>query len=155
MSQSIDRRVVLIALTTLSAMPAQANSARLKVYRSPTCGCCMGWVRHMERDGFSVDVINQTDLAPIKRSAGVPESLESCHTAFIDGYVVEGHVPAKSVRKLLSERPDIIGIAVAEMPTGSPGMEVPGARLEPFKVMTIPKNGAPSVFVDFPNGYRT
>jgi len=155
MSQSIDRRVVLIALTTLSAMPAQANSARLKVYRSPTCGCCIGWVRHMERDGFSVDVINQADLAPIKRSAGVPESLESCHTAFIDGYVVEGHVPATSVRKMLSERPDIIGIAVAEMPTGSPGMEMPGAPPEPFKVMTIPKNGAPSVFVDFPNGYRT
>ena len=88
------------------------------VYKTPSCGCCNGWIEHLEAAGFEVDARNIRDLMSIKRDAGVPVQLSSCHTALIDGYVVEGHVPIEQVQRMLAERPDIAGIAVPGMPTG-------------------------------------
>lgn len=114
------------------------------VYKSPTCGCCNGWVDHMEAAGFAVDARNTTDLMTVKRDGGVPPQMSSCHTAIIDGYVVEGHVPAEQVKELLAARPSIAGIAVPGMPVGSPGMEGPNAR--PYQVLSFTHSGEAQVF---------
>jgi hypothetical protein len=114
------------------------------VYKSPTCGCCNGWVEHMERAGFVVDARNTTDLMTIKREGGVPPQMSSCHTAIIDGYVVEGHVPAEQVKQLLAERPQIAGIAVPGMPIGSPGMEGPNPK--PYQVLSFTHTGEAEAF---------
>ena len=114
------------------------------VYKTPTCGCCNGWVDHMKAAGFVVDARNTTDLMTVKRDGGVPPQMSSCHTAIIDGYVVEGHVPAEQVKQLLAERPAVAGIAVPGMPIGSPGMEGPNAR--PYQVLSFSHAGEASVF---------
>lgn len=111
--------------------PKQAEAAPMVVYKSPTCGCCGAWVDHVRENGFEVEVKEVFDLEPIKAAAGVPGQMESCHTAMIDGYVVEGHVPAEDIKRLLSEKPDVKGIAVPGMPIGSPGMEM-GDQKEPY-----------------------
>lgn len=130
-----------------AATPA-ANAAlgepTLVVYKTPTCGCCKGWVKSMESAGFKVEVHDLPDLASVKRAAGVPDSLQACHTARIGGYVVEGHVPAADIRRLLAERPDIAGIATPGMPMGSPGME--GAYADHYDVMTFGGNGRSTVY---------
>jgi len=150
----IQRRAILGFAALWLVAPAGATSRpTMTMHRSPTCGCCGAWAAYMRRAGFTVTIINETDLAPIKSRAGVPDPLQSCHTAFIDGYVIEGHVPAEAIEKLLAERPTIMGIAVPEMPTGSPGMEVPGAKPEPFKVMAFRQGGASGVFMDYPYGF--
>jgi hypothetical protein len=114
------------------------------VYKTEGCGCCNGWVEHLRDAGFEVDARNVTDLMSIKRDAGVPASNSSCHTALVDGYVVEGHVPADVIKKLLAERPEIAGVAVPGMPTGSPGMEGPGAK--PYDVLTFDRQGRNTVY---------
>ena len=114
------------------------------VYKSPTCGCCNGWVEHMERAGFVVDARNTTDLMTIKREGGVPPQMSSCHTAIIDGYVVEGHVPAGKVKQLLVERPQIAGLAVPGMPIGSPGMAGPNPK--PYQVLSFTHTGEAEAF---------
>jgi hypothetical protein len=98
----------------------------MMVYKSPTCGCCGAWIEHVEAHGFRVAVQNLPDITVAKRELGVPQELWSCHTARIGDYLVEGHVPAIDIERMLSERPAIAGIAVPGMPAGSPGMEVPG-----------------------------
>ena len=115
-------------------------ATEVTVYKSPWCGCCTGWVDHMKANGFSVKVVEQEDLSPIKRQYGVPENLESCHTAEIEGYTIEGHVPASDIMKLLAERPDAKGLAVPGMPVGSPGMEQ-GNEKEPYPVVLFSKDG--------------
>jgi hypothetical protein len=156
MTTSIDRRMLLATLLAGAGGGAWAQARpRMAVYKSPSCGCCMAWVTHIEKAGLQVTVVQRDDLEGIKRTAGVPDALQSCHTAFIDGYVVEGHVPAAAIERLLRERPAVIGLSVPGMPIGSPGMETPGQRPEPFAVMTIPLSGAPAVFVDYPKGYGT
>ncbi|MDA1090699.1 MAG: DUF411 domain-containing protein [Proteobacteria bacterium] len=135
--------VFAIALTTRAA-PAQ--SADIVVYKSPTCDCCKNWVAHMQRNGHSVKTQNLDDLDMIKKMAGVPEPLQSCHTAMVDGYVVEGHVPAKDVERLLTERPKARGIAVPGMPAGSPGM---GGQAEPYNVMLFQPDGSSSVYARY------
>ena len=114
---------------------AQSQQTEMVVYLSPTCGCCMKWVEHMEEAGFSVEPRKMRDMGSIKEQLGVPRSASSCHTAVIDGYVVEGHVPAPIVRRFIEEKPDLPGIAVPGMPIGSPGMEGPNAR--PYEVVTF------------------
>ncbi len=114
------------------------------VYKSPTCGCCNGWIDHLRAAGFTVDARNTTDIMPVKLESGVPVQMSSCHTAIIDGYVVEGHVPADQVKRLLAERPDLAGIAVPGMPTGSPGMEGPNAR--PYEVLSFTHSGEAAVY---------
>jgi hypothetical protein len=98
----------------------------MTVYKTPWCGCCTAWVKHLRRDGFEVRVIEREDLAPVRASLSVPDRLASCHTAEIAGYAIEGHVPAADIRRLMSERPDAAGLSVPGMPLGSPGMEMQG-----------------------------
>ena len=113
---------------------AHAAEASLRVYKSPYCGCCRVWARHMHAAGFDVRETNMEDLEPIKARLGVPTELRSCHTAVVQGYVVEGHVPATDVLRMLSERPTATGLAVPGMPIGSPGMEQ-GQHKEPYSVV--------------------
>ncbi|MEX0692143.1 MAG: DUF411 domain-containing protein [Gemmatimonadales bacterium] len=123
------------AIVALRTPPAAAEDTVITVYKSPTCGCCAAWVDYMREAGFNVTVEDVTDLHAVKARHGVPRQLESCHTAIAEGYVVEGHVPADLVTRLLAERPaDAWGIAVPGMPAGSPGMEQ-GDRREPYDVI--------------------
>ena len=114
----------------------------VRVYKTPTCGCCAAWVTHLREAGFAVAVVDTADLAPLKAQFGVPSGLGSCHTARVGGYTVEGHVPAADVARLLRERPaDVAGIAVPGMPLGSPGMEVPGQPAQPYDVVAFGPKG--------------
>ena len=117
---------------------------QVTVYKTPTCGCCRAWVDHLRGHGFEVVERDSADLAPVKRAHGVPAELESCHTAIVAGYVVEGHVPADLVAKLLTERPDVAGLAVPGMPQGSPGME--GPVKEAYDVLAFQKDGRTTVY---------
>ncbi len=114
----------LLSATAFAALP------EVTVWRDPSCGCCEGWVRHMRGHGFPVKVIAAPDLAPVKARNGVPRALESCHTATVGGYVLEGHVPAPSVTRLLAERPRAKGLAVPGMPLSSPGMDAGDDRYD-------------------------
>ena len=137
------------ATVTLAASPARADADALPtalVYKTPTCGCCSLWVDHMREAGFEVDARDLNDIIPIKIDAGVPPRMSSCHTALIDGYVVEGHIPAEHVKQLLADRPDIVGIAVPGMPIGSPGMEGIGAR--PYQVLSWDREGNVEVYAE-------
>lgn len=116
------------------------------VYKTPTCGCCNGWIEHLEEEGFTVDARDTRDLMTVKRDAGVPTQLSSCHTAIVDGYVVEGHIPAEHLKSLVADRPDIAGIAVPGMPTGSPGME--GPNPQPYQVISFTRDGELSVYAE-------
>ncbi|MCM2277324.1 MAG: DUF411 domain-containing protein [Oligoflexia bacterium] len=129
--------------------PAQAGI--VKVYKSPNCGCCSKWEEHLMESGFRVESEKVEDLAAIKAAHGVARELGSCHTALIDGYVVEGHVPVKAIQKLLSERPEIAGISVPGMPIGSPGMEQ-GDGMDPYDVVSFDKQGKTAVFLEFGKG---
>lgn len=124
-----------------------AADGQVVVYKSPTCGCCGGWVDHMRESGYdvaTVDVQEYAALAAKKAEHGVPNDLGSCHTAVVDGYTVEGHVPASVIAKLLRERPDIRGIAVPGMPVGSPGME--GPNPQPYDVIAFRQDGSRVVY---------
>lgn len=143
------RRTFLIATAALlAAAPVfAAEQPLVTVYKDPSCGCCGAWADHIAKAGFAVKVVESASLEKLKAEKGVPQALQSCHTALVAGYVLEGHVPAEAVKKLLNERPAIKGLAVAGMPAGSPGMEMPGVAPEPFDVMTF---GATSgVFMKF------
>jgi hypothetical protein len=107
---------------------AQDKQTEVVVYRSPTCNCCSKWVEHLEENNFSVKEIRTSDMQAIREKHGVSQELASCHTAIIDGYVVEGHVPASDIRTLLKTKPNVIGIAVPAMPIGTPGMEMGGDK---------------------------
>lgn len=111
----------------------------LTVYKSLSCGCCGWYVSYLKRHGFRVDTVNMSDLDEIKTKYHVPNQLRSCHTTLAGNYVVEGHIPVEAIKKLLDEKPDIGGIAMAGMPSGSPGM--PGAKSGPFKIHSISKTG--------------
>ena len=137
--------VALSGLRT-GARVGAAALPEVVVYKSPTCGCCTEWVAHLRRHGFPVRSEDVAELQPVKARHGVPEELQSCHTALVGGYVVEGHVPADLVERLLRERPKVAGIAVPGMPVGSPGMEVPGARAERYRVLTFDRGGRTGVF---------
>jgi hypothetical protein len=128
------------------AVAAAQELPTVLVYKTPTCGCCIGWVEHLEAAGFTVDARDVTDIMTVKRDGGVPPQMSSCHTAIVDGYVVEGHVPADQVERLLAERPEVAGIAVPGMPTGSPGMEGPNAR--PYQVLSFTHTGEAAVFAE-------
>ena len=120
--------------------------AVIDVYKTPTCGCCSKWVEHLRHEGFEVRTTDLADLAEIKASHGVPRQLESCHTALVAGYVLEGHVPGADVQRLLEERPAIAGLAVPGMPIGSPGMEIPGSNAQPYDVIAFRNDGSRQVF---------
>ncbi len=122
-----------------------AHAATMTVYKSPACGCCAKWVEHVEKHGFAVTTVPTVDMMAVKKKAGVPDDLVSCHTTIVSGYVVEGHVPAADIKRLLAQKPRAKGIAVAGMPMGSPGMEH-GDHRQPYATMLIGKDGKTSVF---------
>ena len=145
-STMMHRRSLLLAGASLFASaPALAAAPELTVYKSPSCGCCRGWITHMARAGFRPKVIETEDLAPVRARLGVPDSAASCHTATVGGYFVEGHVPAGDVQRLLRERPKARGIAVPGMPIGSPGMESPTGEKQAYQTLLITASG-PRVF---------
>ncbi len=110
------------------------------VYKSPTCGCCASWTEHLRARGFPVETIDRDDITEVKDANGVPAEARSCHTAIVDGYVVEGHVPVEDIERLLTERPDARGLAVPGMPLGSPGMEQ-GDTVQPYDVLLLTDAG--------------
>lgn len=149
------RRDVLHALAAAAALatalPGRAGPGdpRIDVYKTESCGCCGAWVDHLKAAGFQVTVHNVADTAVERKRLGMPASFGSCHTASVAGYVVEGHVPAEDIRRLLATRPAAIGLAVPGMPVGSPGMEM-GSRRDPYDVLLIDKAARASVFARYP-----
>lgn len=131
---------------TLGRMPwtADPNATRIVVYASPTCDCCRAWVRHLTSNGFAVTKELMNDVTPMKQRHGVPEDLWSCHTALVEGYAVEGHVPADLIQQMLRERRAIAGLAAPGMPNGSPGME--GPTRERYEVIAFSRSGATEVY---------
>jgi len=127
---------------------ASGKTGEIIVYKTPTCGCCGAWVQHLTEAGLNARTINQDDLTKTREKLGAPDDLRSCHIAVADGYVVEGHVPADAIKKLLAERPDAVGIFVPGMPSGSPGMEGP-YRSQAYDVILLRRDGAREVFVSY------
>jgi hypothetical protein len=139
-SLTISRRVLLGALATtplftVSSASAIAPLPRITVTKDPSCGCCGAWVDHVRAAGFPVEVIESPAVNRLKIRLGVPQDLASCHTAEVGGYVIEGHVPADAIKRLLAEKPQAKGLAVAGMPIGSPGMEVAGVENDAYDIM--------------------
>jgi len=149
-SRTIHRRALLAAGAAdllLSGCARAAKPGTLVVYKTPYCGCCKGWVAHMDRAGFSPTVKEVEDLAPVRGRYGVPFKLSSCHTGVIGGYVIEGHVPPEDVTRLLREKPKALGLTVPGMPIGSPGMEVPNRPAESFQtLLLLDRSGRTQVF---------
>ncbi|WP_430765640.1 DUF411 domain-containing protein [Roseateles flavus] len=135
------------------AMPglALAVAPRVQVWKGPACGCCTDWIRHLQAQGFQVDVTEGGNTQARQR-LGIPLALGSCHTALVGGYALEGHVPAREIRRLLQERPQALGLAVPAMPLGSPGMDGPayGARKDPYEVLLLLKDGSTRVYQNYP-----
>jgi hypothetical protein len=146
------RNALSMALGAMAfvAVPTFAAGALppVEVFRSPSCGCCGAWVDHLKAAGFDVKVTMVDDTSAARRKYGLPDKFGSCHTAVVAGYVVEGHVPAADVKKLLAMKPVAVGIAVPGMPVGSPGMEM-GARKDPYQVLLIDKQGRERVFSSY------
>lgn len=145
-------RIPIFAALMLSAILATACSRAapegapvVTVYKSPTCQCCSKWVAHLRAAGFAVETRNEAAMNPLKSSLGVSQPLWSCHTAVVAEYIIEGHVPAADIRRLLAEKPKARGIAVPGMPIGSPGMEM-GARHDPYEVMLFDEAGQTQTF---------
>jgi hypothetical protein len=142
-TRSLSRRVLLLGSMALAAAPAFAGERpSVRVHKDPDCGCCNGWVTHLKQAGFAVAAIDTDRLSAVKARLGVPPELASCHTAEIGDYVIEGHVPAVAIDRLLAERPQAKGLAVPGMPIGSPGME--GGEPETYDVMLFGAAGARS-----------
>ena len=136
-------KLIFIGLMTAPAAwaaPGAVKPPTVQVYKDPACGCCTAWIKHLQANGFQVVAHDTNDVAAHKRRLGVPFGVGSCHTAEVGGYVVEGHVPAQDIRRLLSERPRVRGLVVPGMPMGSPGME--GERKDAFDVLLIDRDGS-------------
>jgi hypothetical protein len=131
---------VVGAVATTQAPPAPA----VLVYKSPSCGCCKAWMSHLEANGFKVTGKDVDNVQPVKDDVGLPAKLASCHTAIVDGYVVEGHVPAADIQRLLKERPKIVGLSAPGMPPSSPGMDQPGNI--PYDVIAFDAKGNTTVY---------
>ena len=145
-------RFQLLAPFALIACAQAATAATLDVVKSPTCGCCTQWVERMKAAGFTVNVRDVPDTTPVAQAAGVPDTMRSCHTAKVGGYVIEGHVPAADIKRLLAQKPTgAVGLSVPGMVAGSPGMEVPG-RSDRYQVMLIRKDGRHTVWATHGGG---
>ena len=152
--------LLLVALSGLSACDTAKSSSEavataavaatqakeVVMYKSPNCECCTGWAEHLRAEGFTVVVHKRDDMDVIKAKYGVTDKLASCHTALVDGYVIEGHVPAADVEKLLQERPDVLGLTAPGMPMKSPGMQAAGKAPKNYNVLAFDKDGAVTVF---------
>lgn len=150
MSDGLSRRAVLRSLSALAIvapLPAWGAAPSIRVVKDPNCGCCSAWMAILAAEGFNVAQVNvgQTELQRFKALSGVPEEMASCHTAIVEGYVIEGHVPVADMRRLLAERPAALGLAVPGMPNGSPGMG-PESEREAYDVFLMHKDGSVEVF---------
>lgn len=160
MSVDCRRRAVLAALAAAALVPAFARAQRalpeVEVYKSPTCGCCNDWIKHLQAAGFSVKANDVPDSRFVRARFGMPAKFASCHTALVGGYVVEGHVPAREIKRLLAQRPNALGLAVPGMPVGSPGMDGPEYRgvVDPYDVLLVQPDGRASVFASYPGNAR-
>ena len=146
------KRTAFWALTIVGAVAilvrvvfAQGQPA-ISVLRDPGCGCCLNWVAHLQKAGFKVTVAESPEMEAVKDRRGVPKAARSCHTGVVDGYIIEGHVPAADIQRLLKERPAVVGLAVPGMPAGSPGMEVSSGVVQPYNVVAFDKTGKTTVF---------
>ena len=140
--------VAMVALLASAAAPVTHEHpapVRVTVFKDPNCGCCRSWIEHLRKHGFEVVARDTSDVGGAKRAGRVPQQLYSCHTAFVNGYIVEGHVPAADIRRLLQDKPKVAGIAVAGMPAGSPGMET-GGRADAYDVVAFNRDGTTRVF---------
>lgn len=143
---NVSRRGFLgLSAAALVACATREPVKAITVYRSPSCGCCGGWVDHLRAAGWNVTVEMMDDLTPVVTRLGVPDAMRSCHTGEAGGYFVEGHVPAADIERLLRERPNALGIAVPGMPIGSPGMEM-GDRRQPYQTLLVDRGGGATVF---------
>ena len=149
----MNRRTFLLTAAAF-ALPVYAAPAPsiVEVYKSPACGCCGGWVAHMRANGFNVDVHEVSEPALYRSRYGVPDALGSCHTALVGGYAIEGHVPAREIKRLLAERPKARGLAVPGMVAGSPGME--GDRSDPYDVVLFQADGRYSTYAHYVGNRR-
>ena len=143
MAKPIAVLLTLFALGAVANLPASAAEA-VDVYKSPYCGCCEKWVEHLRQGGFAVRTHDVNDVPAARQRLGMPERLGSCHTAKVAGYVVEGHVPAADIQRLLKEKPQAVGLAVPSMPPGSPGMESP--KPVPYNTLLVRTGGEITVF---------
>ncbi len=144
-------KIAIIILTFVFSYAATVNakdshSKDIVVYKNPECGCCKKWITYLKRNNYNVTEKNTRDVFAEKKRLGVPEKISACHTAVIDGYVIEGHVTHRDIKRLLLLRPDVKGIAVPGMPTGTPGMEK-GDIKEKYNVMSFDKKGKINIFV--------
>ena len=139
-----------VAVSVMLPPEASAEARTIRVWKSPTCGCCNDWITYLEANGFSVTSYN-TGNSQARSDFGMPSRFGSCHTGEIDGYAIEGHVPAREIYRLLEEKPDAIGITVPAMPRGSPGMDGPiyGGVVDPYDVLLIAKDGTASVYQSY------
>lgn len=138
---------VNVSQTSNAVVQAAASALpTIYVHKTPTCGCCKAWVSHLEQSGFSVRTFDHDDLGGVKERLGVPAGKGSCHTAEVDGYLVEGHVPASDIKRLLKEKPQVRGLVLPGMPLGSPGMETPDGRVEPYTVELVEKDGSAKAY---------
>lgn len=148
----LSRRQMVMGVFVLPMFGVQAapNRHLIEVWKSPTCGCCKDWISHLEKEGFDVKTTMVTESAKTAQRSklGMPEKLGSCHTALVNGYVLEGHVPGRDIRRLLTEKPRALGLAVPGMPLGSPGMDGPeyGGRKDPYRVLLVQRDGSSTVF---------
>ena len=161
-TQTITRRTTLKALgitlgAAMLAHPKLGNTSSpgkvVTVWKTPNCGCCKDWVSHLREEGFQVVTNDVSDTAPVRQKLGLPAKFGSCHTAQVGGYVVEGHVPAQDVKRLLREKPVAIGLAVPGMPVGSPGMEMQDDMLgvrDAFDVVLVNADGSSRIFQSYP-----
>ncbi len=139
-----------LTLTTGAATPSvnpTPKETKITVYKDPGCRCCKNWIEHLIKHGYRVDAKDTPAMAQVKRTLGVPEALTACHTAVVNGYLIEGHVPAADIAKLLKEKPKVAGLAVPGMPMGSPGME--GPSQQHYQVLSFDKNGKTKVFASY------
>ena len=145
----MNRRHFLSLAAASAAIPflarAQAQAPVIEVWRSPACGCCAAWIKHLQEAGFVTRVNMVDDTSQARKAAGIPDRLGSCHTGKVAGYAIEGHVPAADIRKLLATKPQAVGLAVPGMPMGSPGMEQGGMK-QPYEVLLVKADGSTTVF---------
>lgn len=142
------RRLAMIGLALLPICGyASTEKLQITMWRGPKCGCCKDWATYLEKNGFRVTAFDNGN-AEMRQKLGMPVQFGSCHTAQINGYVIEGHVPAREIKRLLAEKPKVLGLAVPAMPLGSPGMDGPEnkGKKDPYDVLVIGLNGAPSVY---------
>jgi hypothetical protein len=152
MNTATTRRGLLLALAALpfASLAQQGPRVLVEVWKDPNCGCCADWVKHLEANGFAVKVTHGGNDA-MRAKLGMPDKLASCHTGLVGGYAIEGHVPAREIRRLLKEKPQAVGLSVPGMPVGTPGMDDPvyKGRRDPYDVLLVTRGGEPRVYASY------